>query len=74
MHKSEQGGSHKTWGSLGVLNWRQRSRRLYWIKHHGLAWYWSLSAALVGRYFLYLAAIVALVFGLRAGVNALMAH
>lgn len=74
MHKSEQGGSHKTWGSLGVLNWRQRSRRLYWIKHHGLAWYWSLSVALVARYLFYVAAIVALVFGLRAGVNALMAH
>ncbi len=42
----ERGGSRKRWGRLGVLNWRQRSRRLYWIKHHGLAWYWSLSAAL----------------------------
>ncbi len=74
MHKSEQGGSHKTWGSVGVLNWRQRSRRLYWIKHHGLAWYWSLSVALVARYLFYVAALVALVLGVRAGVNALMAH
>ncbi len=72
MHKSEQGGSRKRWGRLGVLNWRQRSRRLYWIKHHGLAWYWSLSAALVARYVLYAALIVALVVVVRAGVGALV--
>jgi len=72
MHKSEQGGSRKTWGKLGVLNWRQRSRRLYWIKHHGLAWYWSLSAALVARYVLYAAVIVAVFLALRAGISALV--
>ncbi|HME81705.1 MAG TPA: glycosyltransferase family 2 protein [Candidatus Eremiobacteraceae bacterium] len=72
MHKSEQGGSRKRWGRLGVLNWRQRSRRLYWIKHHGLAWYWSLSAALVARYVLYAAIFVALVLAVRAGVHALV--
>ena len=74
MHKSEQGGARKTWGSLGVLNWRQRSRRLYWIKHHGLAWYWSLSAALVGRYLLYAALLVLIFLGVRAAIGALMVH
>jgi GT2 family glycosyltransferase len=66
-HSGEQGGSQVTWGKSGVLGWRQRSRRLYWIKHHGLLWYWSLSAALVARYVLYLAALaVAFVFVRRA--------
>lgn len=55
VHRGEQGGAVKTWGKSGVLGWRQRSRRLYWIKHHGLLWYWSLSAALVARYVLYAA-------------------
>ena len=68
------GGSQKRWGKLGVLNWRQRSRRLYWIKHHGLAWYWSLSAALVARYLLYAAAVVVVILALRAGINALVLH
>ncbi|MBV8223433.1 MAG: glycosyltransferase family 2 protein, partial [Candidatus Eremiobacteraeota bacterium] len=71
MHKSEQGGSRKTWGKLGVLNWRQRSRRLYWIKHHGTAWYYSLSAALVARYLFYAAVLAALIVALRFGVRAL---
>ncbi|MBV8365757.1 MAG: glycosyltransferase family 2 protein [Candidatus Eremiobacteraeota bacterium] len=71
MHKSEQGGSRKTWGKSGVLSWRQRSRRLYWIKHHGAWWYYSLSAALVARYLLYAAVIVALVLAVRAGMHAL---
>jgi N-acetylglucosaminyl-diphospho-decaprenol L-rhamnosyltransferase len=54
-HLSERGGSRKTWGKSGVLGWRQRSRRLYWIKRHGALWYYSLSAALIARYVLYLA-------------------
>lgn len=58
-HAGEQGGSQATWGKSGVLGWRQRSRRLYWIKHHGRLWYWSLSAALVARYVLYLALVAA---------------
>ncbi|HZV78743.1 MAG TPA: glycosyltransferase family 2 protein [Candidatus Binatus sp.] len=70
MHKSEQGGSRQTWGKIGVLNWRQRSRRLYWIKHHGTMWYYSLSAALVARYLLYAAAIVAIIVAVRAGIHA----
>jgi GT2 family glycosyltransferase len=55
-HLSERGGSRKTWGKSGVLGWRQRSRRLYWIKRHGALWYYSLGAALVARYLLYLGA------------------
>jgi N-acetylglucosaminyl-diphospho-decaprenol L-rhamnosyltransferase len=66
MHKSEQGGSQKRWGKLGVLNWRQRSRRLYWIKHHGRLWYFTLSAALVGRYVVYAALLAGIVVALRA--------
>ena len=64
-HAGEQGGSQQTWGKSGVLGWRQRSRRLYWIKHHGLLWYWSLSAALVGRYALYAVALIAVVVIVR---------
>jgi N-acetylglucosaminyl-diphospho-decaprenol L-rhamnosyltransferase len=56
-HLSERGGSRKTWGKSGVLGWRQRSRRLYWIKRHGALWYYSLSAALVARYVLYCAVL-----------------
>jgi len=37
-----------------VESFKQRSRRLYWLKHHGAFWYYSLNAALVGRYVLYL--------------------
>ncbi len=69
-HAGEQGGSLGAWGKSGVLGWRQRSRRLYWIKHHGLLWYWSLSAALVARYALYLAVIAFVVLGVRAALSA----
>jgi N-acetylglucosaminyl-diphospho-decaprenol L-rhamnosyltransferase len=65
-HRGEEGGSKKRWGALGVLNWRQRSRRLYWIKHHGKMWYWSLSAALIGRYFLYAGILLVVLFAARA--------
>jgi len=65
-HLSEQGGSQKTWGKTGVLNWRQRSRRSYWIKRHGLFWYWSLSAALAGRYVLYVAIVAGVVLWIRS--------
>lgn len=64
-HKSEQGGSQKTWGKTGVLNWRQRSRRLYWIKRHGRLWYYSLSAALAGRYVIYVAVVAGVVVWIR---------
>jgi N-acetylglucosaminyl-diphospho-decaprenol L-rhamnosyltransferase len=69
-HAGEAGGAKKTWGASGVLGWRQRSRRLYWIKHHGLFWYWSLSAALAARYVLYAAALVALIFVARRTLGA----
>lgn len=65
-HKSEQGGSRKTWGKAGVLDWRQRSRRLYWIKRHGKLWYYSLSAALAGRYVLYVAIVAGVFLWIRS--------
>ena len=64
-HKSEQGGSRKTWGKSGVLDWRQRSRRLYWIKRHGTFWYYSLSAALAGRYILYVGVVAGVIVWIR---------
>ena len=43
-------------GSYDVEARKQRSRRAYWLKHHGPLWYGTLVAALVGRYVLYAAA------------------
>ena len=43
-------------GAYSVDARKQRSRRAYWLKHHGPIWYGSLVAALVGRYALYLGA------------------
>lgn len=51
-------------GSYSVDARKQRSRRTYWLKHHGPVWYGTLVTALVGRYALYLGA---------AGAVALMA-
>ena len=68
-HLGERGGSQKTWGKSGVLGWRQRSRRLYWIKRHGAFWYYSLSAALVARYALYLAIVIGVVVWIRNAVR-----
>lgn len=51
-------------GGKGVERYKQRSRRLYWVKHHGRLWYYSLSAALVGRFVLYL--------GILAGIALLI--
>jgi GT2 family glycosyltransferase len=65
VHGGEKGGSKKTWGAAGVLGWRQRSRRLYWIKRHGRLWYYSLCAALVGRYVIALALIAGVVLLVR---------
>ncbi|MBV8727736.1 MAG: glycosyltransferase family 2 protein [Candidatus Eremiobacteraeota bacterium] len=50
---SGQGSS----GGRGVEAYKQRSRRKYWVKHHGRAWYYSLSAALAARYLLYIAVV-----------------
>src|SRR5579872_4393490 len=68
-HEGETGGSRQTWGKSGVLRWRQRSRRMYWIKRHGLLWYWSLSAALVVRYVLYLGLAAGLFLFVRKGIS-----
>ncbi len=65
VHGSEKGGSKKTWGAAGVLGWRQRSRRLYWIKRRGYLWYYSLCAALVARYVVAAAIITLVVLVLR---------
>ncbi len=51
-------------GAYSVDARKQRSRRIYWLKHHGPVWYGTLVTALVGRYALYLGA---------AGAVALMA-
>ena len=40
-------------GQYNVEKRKQTSRRKYWIKHHGRAWYYSLVGALAGRYALY---------------------
>jgi N-acetylglucosaminyl-diphospho-decaprenol L-rhamnosyltransferase len=40
-------------GQYNVETRKQTSRRKYWIKHHGNAWYAALVAALIGRYLLY---------------------
>jgi len=45
-------------GQYNVERIKQRSRRLYWTKHHGRVWYGLLVAALVGRYALYAGAVV----------------
>jgi N-acetylglucosaminyl-diphospho-decaprenol L-rhamnosyltransferase len=44
---------------------KQKSRRQYWIKHHGYAWYLALVAALVGRFALYLIAAGGALIALR---------
>ncbi len=46
-------------GQYNVETRKQISRRKYWIKHHGYAWYFSLVIALVARFLLYLAAAAA---------------
>jgi GT2 family glycosyltransferase len=65
VHAGEAGGSRRAWGKSGVLAWRQRSRRLYWIKHHGKLWYWSLALALAARYLLYVALLGAAAAAVR---------
>jgi GT2 family glycosyltransferase len=46
-------------GQYSVEARKQRSRRKYWIKHHGYAWFIALNVALIGRYVLYLSVVVA---------------
>ncbi|MBV9102763.1 MAG: glycosyltransferase family 2 protein, partial [Candidatus Eremiobacteraeota bacterium] len=52
-------------GLYSVERHKQRSRRKYWLKHHGVAWYAALVAALAGRYVLYAALIGGAALGAR---------
>lgn len=52
-------------GQYNVEARKQTSRRKYWIKHHGRAWYVALVAALALRYIVYATAIGALALGVR---------
>jgi GT2 family glycosyltransferase len=52
-------------GQYNVEMRKQRSRRAYWIKHHGNAWYAALVAALVLRYALYAFVLAATIAGVR---------
>jgi len=53
-------------GQYSVEKRKQTSRRKYWIKHHGHAWYYGLVGALIGRYALYAGVIAgAAVLGRR---------
>jgi GT2 family glycosyltransferase len=52
-------------GQYNVEKRKQISRRKYWRKHHGLLWYAALIAALVARYVLYAAALIATLATLR---------
>lgn len=53
-------------GQYNVEKRKQASRRKYWIKHHGRAWYYGLVGALAGRYALYAGVVAtAVVVGRR---------
>jgi len=52
-------------GLYNVERRKQKSRRAYWLKHHGPLWYATLVGALLGRFVLYLAAPVAAAFALH---------
>jgi GT2 family glycosyltransferase len=52
-------------GQYNVEKRKQASRRKYWMKHHGRAWYYSLVGALVGRYALYAGVIAGVVLAGR---------
>jgi N-acetylglucosaminyl-diphospho-decaprenol L-rhamnosyltransferase len=56
-------------GRYSVEARKQTSRRRYWLKHHGRAWYVALVAALVGRYVLYAGALAAVVTGARRALR-----
>jgi hypothetical protein len=56
-------------GRYNVETRKQRSRRAYWLKHHGPLWYATLVAALVGRYVLYAGALAAIVLAARRGLR-----
>ena len=52
-------------GRYDVEAHKQRSRRAYWLKHHGALWYATLCAALAGRYALYLGVAAGAVAAVR---------
>jgi N-acetylglucosaminyl-diphospho-decaprenol L-rhamnosyltransferase len=52
-------------GLYNVERRKQRSRRAYWLKHHGPLWYGTLVGALLARFLVYLAAPVVAAFALR---------
>ena len=52
-------------GHYSVESRKLTSRRKYWLKHHGRAWYVALAVALVSRYVLYASVLAALVAGAR---------
>jgi len=52
-------------GRYSVEARKRRSRRAYWLKHHGPIWYGALCAALVARYALYAGAAGVLYAGAR---------
>ncbi len=56
-------------GQYSVEERKQRSRRRYWIKHHGRWWFYALNAALVGRYVLYLAVAAGGVSAIRRALR-----
>jgi N-acetylglucosaminyl-diphospho-decaprenol L-rhamnosyltransferase len=56
-------------GQYNVEQRKQRSRRAYWIKHHGRAWYALLVTALVGRYVLYAVVVSAVVLLARRALG-----
>jgi GT2 family glycosyltransferase len=56
-------------GQYSVEARKQSSRRKYWIKHHGPAWYAALVVALTGRYLLYLLAAGGVLSALRYAIR-----
>jgi GT2 family glycosyltransferase len=56
-------------GQYNVETRKQKSRRRYWIKHHGYAWYVALVAALLLRFGLYAAILSLTIAGVRRAVR-----
>jgi hypothetical protein len=56
-------------GHYNVERRKQRSRRAYWLKHHGAFWYGTLVAALIARYALYAGLVAAGGLAVRRGLK-----
>ena len=56
-------------GQYNVEKRKQKSRRKYWVKHHGYPWYAALVAALVLRYAFYAVVLGGAVAGVRRAVR-----